>query len=61
MSIKWDEKDVLDHAKNLKSPFEGNKQNGNGLARLVEQLTAKAQQPLTEGQPTRVPLPPVRR
>ena len=39
MADKWTEKDVLDHAKELRSPFE-NTQNGQGkLAGMAEKVS----------------------
>ncbi len=50
MAIKWTEKDVMEHAKELKSPFEQDqKSNGRGpravLARLIGRGQATPEQP----------------
>lgn len=41
MSEKWTEQDVLNHARELKSPFEQFKQNGQGLAEKIKQFALK--------------------
>lgn len=47
MTEKWTEKEVMEHAKALKSPFESIKQNGQGkglmpnLAEKIKELALK--------------------
>ena len=57
MSEKWTEKDVLEHARELKSPFEKSGQNGQGkVLSLKDKLMQivkfnRGQSEGTEGQP----------
>jgi hypothetical protein len=45
MSDQWTEKDVIEHCRQLKSPFENlnNKGSQNKVARVFQQLKKKAQ------------------